>query len=83
MPYDIKTTEIFAKQFKKLAKKYKSLKEDTTCLAAELAENPHIGDKIAPDTYKLRLAVKSKGKGKRGGLRIIDHVVDEKTIFTF
>jgi len=30
--------------------------------------------KITEDTYKIRLAVKSKGKGKSGGLRIITHL---------
>ena len=31
---------------------------------------------ICENTYKIRLAVKSKGKGKSGGLRIITHVFE-------
>ncbi len=40
----------------------------------QLAENPFMGVALGNDTYKIRLAVKSKGKGKSGGLRIIDYV---------
>jgi hypothetical protein len=30
---------------------------------------------LGNDCYKIRLAVKSKGKGKSGGVRIITHII--------
>jgi hypothetical protein len=35
-----------------------------------------MGTLIHKNTYKIRLAVKSKGKGKSGGMRIITHVLE-------
>ena len=45
-----------------------------------LSENPTQGTLITENVYKIRLAVKSKGKGKSGGLRIITflHLVKEE-----
>ena len=45
-----------------------------------LTENPTQGTLITENVYKIRLAVKSKGKGKSGGLRIITflHLVKEE-----
>ena len=40
----------------------------------ELEKEPLKGTKIGEDTYKIRLAVKSKGKGKSGGMRVITYV---------
>lgn len=37
-----------------------------------LLEDPYQGDKIADNTFKVRLAIKSKGKGKSGGARVIN-----------
>lgn len=34
-------------------------------------ENPEIGDSLGGGKRKIRLGVKSKGGGKRGGLRVI------------
>jgi len=36
--------------------------------------NPYLGKPLGKDSYKIRLAVKSKGKGKSGGLRVITHL---------
>ncbi len=35
-----------------------------------------MGTPLGNDTFKLRLAVKSKGKGKSGGVRIISFKID-------
>lgn len=67
-------TPKFKREAKRLIKKYASLKGELQSLAAKLTANPTKGVKISEDTYKIRLAVKSKGKGKSGGLRIITHV---------
>ncbi len=66
----------FKKDAKKLLKKYNSLKNELEKLQILLLETPRHGILIHKDTYKIRLAVKSKGKGKSGGMRIITHVVE-------
>jgi len=66
----------FKKDAKKLLKKYASLRNELAELEQQLLENPKIGTLISKNTYKIRLAVKSKGKGKRGGLRVITHIIE-------
>lgn len=36
-----------------------------------------MGTPLGNDTYKIRLAIKSKNKGKSGGLRVISHLETE------
>ena len=71
MPFNIEATPEFLTESKKLAKKYPSLKKDITSLAASLSEQPTLGTPLGKDVYKIRLAITSKGKGKRGGARVI------------
>ena len=52
-----------------------SLKDDLTDLHDQLQLNPFLGESLGNSCYKVRLAVKSKGKGKRGGARVITHVI--------
>ncbi|MEZ0486123.1 type II toxin-antitoxin system RelE/ParE family toxin [Fibrella aquatica] len=75
MSYDILTSENFVKELKRLAKKYPSLKQDVEVLGESLAENPEQGSPLGRNCYKIRLAIKSKGRGKRGGARVISCVV--------
>lgn len=79
MNYKVKTIPTFDKQAKRLAKKYKSLKQELVNLIGELLNNPEYGVGIGQNCYKIRLSIKSKGKGKSGGGRVITHVhvVDE------
>ena len=74
MKTEIVITNNFSKEAKKLLKKYKSLKSELRELNEELLRNPKLGTPIGKNSYKIRLAVKSKGKGKSGGLRIITHL---------
>lgn len=64
-------TEEFLRQAKRLAKRYRSLADDIDDLQHELMENPEIGDSLGGGKRKIRLGVRSKGGGKRGGLRVI------------
>ncbi|MEO0040967.1 MAG: hypothetical protein RL329_415 [Bacteroidota bacterium] len=66
----------FYRDAKRLSKKYASLKGELKDLETQLLENPRMGILIRENTYKIRLAVKSKGRGKSGGMRIITHVVE-------
>ncbi|MEP7374618.1 MAG: type II toxin-antitoxin system RelE/ParE family toxin [Chitinophagaceae bacterium] len=61
----------FVKRLKELAKKYPSVKSDFSNLLKELESDPERGTSLGKDCYKIRLAIKSKGRGKSGGARII------------
>ncbi|AJH14962.1 type II toxin-antitoxin system RelE family toxin [Myroides profundi] len=82
MSYNIIATPKFLKEAKKLGKKYHSLKEDLSLLIEELQQNPMLGTALANNCYKVRIAIKSKGKGKSGGARVITHlVIENDTIY--
>lgn len=74
MKVEIKLTDDFHRAAKKLLKKYRSLNAELQTLATALKENPRMGTLIAENIYKIRLAVKSKGGGKSGGMRIVTYV---------
>ena len=71
-------TSIFLKQFKKYSKKYVSLKKDFEQLEKKLIENPKLGTDMGNGLYKIRLAIKSKNKGKSGGFRVITYLLTEE-----
>jgi len=75
----------FEKSLKRLSKKYPSLKTDYITFLSELEKNPMIGDEIFPNCRKARIAIKSKGKGKSGGGRVVFYfeVVGDKIILLF
>ena len=75
----------FEKSLKRLSKKYKSLKDDYIRFLDELEKNPLMGDEIIENCRKARIAIKSKGKGKSGGGRIIFffEIVNERIILLF
>lgn len=73
MSVKIIATQDFARRLKKLIKKYKSLKGEMTILQKSLQSNPTQGIPLGDNAYKIRIAVKSKGKGKSGGLRVISY----------
>ena len=52
----------FSRQFKRLAKKYKSFGEDYLNLKKELMDNPFQGDDLGGGVRKIRMAISSKGK---------------------
>ena len=72
--YSVIVTSNFKKEVKILLKKYPSLKNDLFTLVEQLEKNPLIGTPLGKDCFKIRLAIRSKGKGKRGGGRIISYV---------
>jgi hypothetical protein len=75
MSYKILTIAPFDKQFKRLAKKYPSLKQELIELISVLKDGPSAGFALGNDCYKIRLAIASKGKGKSGGARVITYVL--------
>ena len=73
MNYSITTSSYFDVAAKKLVKKYPSFKEDLVNFGKSLLENPKQGAELAPGIRKIRMAIKSKGKGKSGGARVITY----------
>lgn len=81
MKYSIETTPDFEKNFKLLVKKYASIVKDLKDLLQSLEKQPmQQGTPLGKNCYKIRLAIKSKGKGKSGGARIITYVIVAETI---
>jgi len=84
MSYKVETTENFEREAKKLLKKYKSLKNEIEILINELEDVPKTGTHLGNNVYKIRLAVKSKGKGKSGGMRVMTQVkIVKETVYMF
>ncbi len=71
MSFEIVRTDYFSVEFKKLAKRHRSLADDYKNFLDELQQNPLQGDEIAPNIRKIRMAITSKGRGKSGGARVI------------
>lgn len=71
MSFEVKSIGVFERQARRLTKKYISLKSELWELIKGLKEHPEAGTPIGHNCYKIRIAIKSKGKGKSGGGRII------------
>jgi mRNA-degrading endonuclease RelE of RelBE toxin-antitoxin system len=70
----VRITKNFKTAAKPLLKKYQSLSKDLLQLQKELEQTPRLGTSLGQDTYKIRLKITSKGKGKSGGARVISLV---------
>ncbi len=77
MSYNVIPTPTFKSQAKRLTKKFPSLKKELSDLNVILFQTPDLGTPLGNDTFKIRLAVKSKGKGKSGGMRIITFKINK------
>lgn len=75
MIYKLVFLKGFAKSFKALAKRYKSLQADFKVLADSLKTDPFQGAELSPGLRKIRMAITLKGKGKSGGARVITYTV--------
>ena len=71
----IKVLPNFAKDLKRLSKKYPSIKQDYANLLNELKSNPYSGIDLGCGLRKVRMAIKSKGRGKSHGARIITYIL--------
>jgi mRNA-degrading endonuclease RelE of RelBE toxin-antitoxin system len=79
MSSKVVVTPNFQREAKKLKKKYHSLKKELNELVESLEKDPLQGTLISENVYKIRLSVKSKGKGKSGGARVITYLHIEET----
>lgn len=71
----ITTSQIFAKDIKRLKKKYKNITQDVDDFLQKLQDQTIIGDRIQElpqhELYKARIKNSSNKTGKSGGFRII------------
>lgn len=82
MSYNVVTIPPFDRQLKRLARKFPSLKTEYATLIDSLESGPIQGTPMVNNCYKIRVAIKSKGRGKSGGARVIAHVqVVENNVF--
>lgn len=73
----VKYTSVFEKYFKRYSKKFRSISSEISELEKLLIENPKLGTDLGEGLFKIRLAVKSKNKGKSGGFRIVTYLLTE------
>jgi hypothetical protein len=79
MEHEFIPTPSFERSYKRLKKKYISLKTDLESFKKEYNENPNLGRDLGGGFRKIRVAIKSKNKGKSGGARIITYDMCIKT----
>ncbi len=80
--FSVVVTVPFEKQAKPLLKKYKSLKSELVSITDSLIYKPKQGIAIGNNCYKIRFSIKSKGKGKNGGGRIITYLkINQNTVY--
>lgn len=77
MATNIYFSDPFESRIKRFIKKFPSLVYEITDFMEVLKENPFLGESLGAGLYKVRLASKSKGKGKSGGFRVINYIVTE------
>lgn len=84
MSYSVETTPNFDREAKRLSRKYPSLRAELTTLIQQLESNPNSGVHLGQQVFKIRIAIASKGKGKRGGGRVMTYVkVVAQTVYLF
>ncbi len=80
---EIRFSEEFNRAFKRLKKRYHTLPDDIKRLLTSLVENPKQGVELYNGMRKVRVNFTSKGKGKRGGGRVIIRLAVSETSLTF
>ena len=77
MANNIIYSKTFIRKAKELKKRHPSLVADLEELEKSLLENPRQGADLGAGLFKVRLAIKSKSKGKSGGYRVITFLVSQ------
>lgn len=73
MPNQIIPRKSFLDPAKRLSRKYRSFQTDLARLINELRSNAEVGIPLGGGVYKIRLGIRSKGRGKSGGARVITY----------
>ncbi len=75
MSFEIIATAGFRRSLKMLAKRHSSIKEDFIEFSRSIQENPFQGNELSPGIRKIRMSIRSKGRGKSGGARVITYTI--------
>lgn len=74
----------FKTAFKRLLKKYRTLKQDLLKAMSEIQEAPsEVGVPLFTTVRKMRMAISAKGRGKSGGARLILSLYQEEGVVFF
>lgn len=74
----------FKVAFKRLLKKYRTLKQDLLKVMDEIQESPsEVGVPLFATVRKMRMAISAKGRGKSGGARLISVCTNKKGLSSF
>lgn len=68
--YHIEQTAFFAKQVKKLTKRYRKIRKDIDHFLDGIQNIDHLGITLGDNLYKTRIRNSSAQKGKSGGFRL-------------
>lgn len=71
MSLEIITTKSFEREAKRLARRYPSFPDDLESFKESLKASPLQGVELFPHVRKIRMSIKSKGRGKSGSARVI------------
>ena len=63
----------------KALRRYPSFEDDYNTFLDELEKNPFSGVSLGKNTFKNRMAIASKGKGKSGGARVITYNLQQQS----
>ena len=75
MNYKVEIIPHCKRKAKKLVNKYPSFKKEYEILIDSLTDEPMQGIPLGNDCYKIKIAIRSKGKGKSAGARFFTHVI--------
>ncbi len=73
MNYKTEIYKEFSKEFKTLLKKFPSLKSDFQNILDNIEKELNLADDLGNGFKKIRINIKSKGKGSSGGGRVITY----------
>lgn len=83
MPVEFTYSEDFAKDFARLRKRYRRIEDDLAALEADMQQRDlrgvHMQGYGLP-IFKIRMANRSAGRGKRGGFRIVYYLQSSNSI---
>ncbi|MBR4338827.1 MAG: addiction module toxin RelE [Bacteroidaceae bacterium] len=71
MNFEFRPSPDFVKSVKALSKRYPSLKDDLLALRQSLEQDPYQGVDLGGGLRIIRMNIRSKGRGKAGGARVI------------
>ncbi|MBD5322401.1 MAG: type II toxin-antitoxin system RelE/ParE family toxin [Duncaniella sp.] len=75
MSFEVTTTAEFESQAKAIQKRHRSFKDDLKTFVLSIMQNPFQGVDLGCGIRKIRMSIKSKGRGKSGGARVITYTV--------